>query len=300
MSTKIYDAFVLDMSITKAISLLKDCIEDLNSSVKAKLETGMYDTLYEMALNAALAGLSGEELQKAFFPYTAKREMAENIFFQMGEDPLFGIWLLARSWVDHNEVVSRSFDVNDKFNVLLNVSLFPSGKKTYGMAFGNSDLIAMLLKRPEFHDYSYWNNVDRPQDISPQAWGARRRIWDKMLPTGLPIRDGVQYVLFPTVVMQYPLLTDEAMGKYVEANREKYVQREARHKLVELILEGKKEFSVTQYLDAEQKAKVELSEKTQRATVCLEAIDRRAPRSWEECKEILAKAFDDQNRKAGG
>ena len=82
MSTKIYDAFVLDMSITKAISLLKDCIEDLNSSVKAKLETSMYDTLYEMALNAALAGLSGEELQKAFFPYTVKRGMAENIFFQ--------------------------------------------------------------------------------------------------------------------------------------------------------------------------------------------------------------------------
>lgn len=54
MSIKIFDAFVLDMPIAKVIPFLTECVKTLTPEVKKKLNDGMSDMLYSMAIDAAL------------------------------------------------------------------------------------------------------------------------------------------------------------------------------------------------------------------------------------------------------
>lgn len=37
-----------------------------------------------------------------------------------------------------------------------------------------------LRTHPELEDFHYQNSTDRPEDVSPDAWDERRRIWDEM------------------------------------------------------------------------------------------------------------------------
>lgn len=294
MSIKIFDAFVLDMPIAKVIPFLKECVKTLTPEVKKKLNDGMSDMLYSMAIDAALQKRTADQMMKAYIPFTVKESRIKTLSETIGYDPPCAAYILAREWAEHNEFVIGRFDVNDKFNVSLNVSLFPCGNKTYGMTFGDADLVAALLKLPGFRDYSYWNHVDRPEHVTPQEWASRGRVWKKVSPLHLPVADGVQYILFPTSSFMYPWLSDTAMEKYVVSNREAYVQREVKDRLMEMSLEGRTNLTVTECLDASRDAKKEMEEKTPRALSCLETVDKLVPRSWEECKEILRKTFYSQ------
>lgn len=295
MAIKIFDAFVLDMPIARVIPFLKECVKTLTPEVKKKLNDGMSDMLYDMAIDAALQKRTADQMMKEYIPFTVKESRIKTLSKTVGSDPLFAAYILAGEWANHNEFVIGRFDVNEKFNISLNVSLFPCGNKTYGMTFGDADLVAALLKIPGFRDYSYWNHVDRPKDITPQEWAARGRIWKKVSPLRLPVADGVQYILFPTLSFMYPLLSDSAMEKYVVSNREAYVQCEVKDRLMEMSLEGRTNLTVTECLDASQDAKKEMEEKTPRALSCLEYVDKLVPRSWEACKEILRKTFTPKN-----
>lgn len=299
MSEKIYDAFFLDMPIGKVIPFLKECVKRLTPDVTNKLIAGMSDMLYLVALAESIQLRPVSEVMSEHIPYTMKRGNANSVISYMGRDPLFAAYLLSSAWADHNEFVLGRFDVNPKFNISLGVTLFPSRGKTYGMAFGDSDLVASLLQQPELHDYSYWDNVNRPKEISRQAWTARKRIWNKVCPSGVPRAEGLEYKMFPTLRLMYPMLKPENMDSYILSHRQEYVDRLVHEKLVEIIIADQEipegGLTVSCYLDISKKAHKEIAEGTQRVQDLQGQFDAIAPRNWLQCEEILKSASEKSN-----
>lgn len=58
------------------------------------------------------------------------------------------------------------------------VSIFPYGKKFYGIVHTEHKALKTLLFENNFvEDFSYWDNADREDHISAKQWSNRRRIW---------------------------------------------------------------------------------------------------------------------------
>lgn len=62
---------------------------------------------------------------------------------------------------------------------------FPYKKKFLGIAYTEHDeWYESWCKMPGVREYAYWNNTDKPCDISNNEWSARGRAWDKVLGYG--------------------------------------------------------------------------------------------------------------------
>lgn len=72
-------------------------------------------------------------------------------------------------------------------------STVPIKHKILGMPYANHDVLYDLLtKRPEMQDYGYWNNTDKPKDVSDDEWEQRRKDWDDALVSvGIPKDNGM-------------------------------------------------------------------------------------------------------------
>lgn len=62
------------------------------------------------------------------------------------------------------------------------VSVLPHDGAVYGMIFSErSRWIDFWMEQEGVEDFSYWNNVDRPSDISQGDWKARSETWSAIL-----------------------------------------------------------------------------------------------------------------------
>lgn len=112
--------------------------------------------------------------------------------------------------ITHNTIESKNFILNIKgvsssFNLQNEIVLFPSQNKTLFLAYG--DLFISLLdkvlssKRKEdrnfrkkygFEYYGYWNNTDKPNNISQKRWDERGNEWKELLaPDYIPSKHGI-------------------------------------------------------------------------------------------------------------
>ena len=64
-------------------------------------------------------------------------------------------------------------------------------------------------------EYGYWNNTDKPDEISAKDWNKRRINWDKALPTGIPIMDGISIKL---------ILKDSSIFSLSDEQRKIYIE----------------------------------------------------------------------------
>ena len=70
------------------------------------------------------------------------------------------------------------------------LSLMPYQGHVYGIIYTEQkEWSDIWMKRPGVVDYSYWNNSDRPDEISDQEWDNRGKVWSAILdghPLGIP------------------------------------------------------------------------------------------------------------------
>ena len=64
----------------------------------------------------------------------------------------------------------------------IDVCMFPYGHDTLIMDCGDF-LYTDTIKSFGWEDYSYWNNTDKPKDISNREWNHRLKVWDKLCPS---------------------------------------------------------------------------------------------------------------------
>lgn len=87
----------------------------------------------------------------------------------------------------HNTV----FQLNKNIVYNVDICLFPYKKDVYIMNY--SDYIYNdIYNNLNFEDYSYWNNTDKPDDISTREWNKRLKIWDLLCPD-CPANNSLRY-----------------------------------------------------------------------------------------------------------
>jgi hypothetical protein len=69
----------------------------------------------------------------------------------------------------------------DPFNINAAIVAYPKGRKIYLNVF-DPDIQEMVERDTRFKDFSFWNNCDRPDEISAREWRYREKTWDKLLP----------------------------------------------------------------------------------------------------------------------
>jgi hypothetical protein len=67
--------------------------------------------------------------------------------------------------------------INDPTNIMSSVVVIPHKKKMILIPFGLSKEINKHLDK-KFKQYGYWNNTDRPDDVSNKEWKAREKFYD--------------------------------------------------------------------------------------------------------------------------
>lgn len=62
--------------------------------------------------------------------------------------------------------------------------VFIHGRKIYAICHGEWTIVNGYEPITGVEEYSYWNNTDRPKEISSRMWRARGRTWDRVLDSG--------------------------------------------------------------------------------------------------------------------
>lgn len=105
------------------------------------------------------------------------------------------------------------------------------------------------IYRGKMQEYGYWNNTDKPEDISSKDWNKRRVNWDKVSPTGIPVMDGISIKLILKDSSIFSL-SDEQRKIYIENSSQK-IDYEKRIKsakeeiMIEIVSSEKTEDSVS-------------------------------------------------------
>lgn len=89
---------------------------------------------------------------------------------------------------------NRKGQRGDPFNITAAIVAYPLGRKVYVNVF-DEDVHEMVRKNQKFKDFSYWNNTDRPDEVTARQWRHRERTWDKLLPDSraVPAISGFTY-----------------------------------------------------------------------------------------------------------
>lgn len=62
------------------------------------------------------------------------------------------------------------------------IAILPHDGRVYGMVFSErSHWVDRWMEKEGIEDFAYWDNTDRPDDLSAKDWKARGRVWDGIL-----------------------------------------------------------------------------------------------------------------------
>lgn len=91
------------------------------------------------------------------------------------QDP-FTLWLDARK-----EFIEKKGRRVPALDTDFSVTLIPVDGAVLGIAYTeHQNWFEAWCKHPGVQDYAYWNNTDKPDDISDEEWEARSNAWEIM------------------------------------------------------------------------------------------------------------------------
>lgn len=167
MSTKIYDAYVSELSI---LELLPKFIK-IAPKIKKTCINEVLEDVYELAV------------------FSFDKQNKEKTFDEIKDKY-------------YREISKEERGVN---NGLL-VMLYPFESKTYMLFFGKTKHIEIIENEIELKDFHFQDQSDKPEEISDKDWYNRLEIWDKILGGdgyGKPIDYGLQFTFADKQPCQY-------------------------------------------------------------------------------------------------
>ncbi len=164
MSTKIYNGFkfknpnivVIRKQLINFQKPVKEIIEKLCSIYIARITTTLLDTKAVGApVEVFFKGMFKNSVKNESLPFVARRHISEVI--REGEWP---------------------------FDFKFKISVFPiSSKLTLGIYYcGETECIELIQNQSWFISYEYFNNSDKPENISEKEWKTRGKHWDIPFP----------------------------------------------------------------------------------------------------------------------
>lgn len=99
----------------------------------------------------------------------------------------------ARDIVDkRNKEVQQTRRRDPAIDMDFNVCVMPCGRSLLGIIYTeHDDFTEKFMKMCPAEEYAYWNNTDRPDNLTATEWHKRKKDWDKALETyGIPAMNG--------------------------------------------------------------------------------------------------------------
>ena len=125
-----------------------------------------------------------------------------------------------RQFIKANKSATTITESVSAFDFDTSLCVFPLSRKILAVPICNNErLMNALLKNENITEYGYWNNTDKPDNVSNREWNTRKSDWDKALPgIGVLRENGFIFDLIDTmwdaydfvynVETIYPFLTD--------------------------------------------------------------------------------------------
>lgn len=94
-------------------------------------------------------------------------------------------------WMDVQSEIRRTKIRNPAFDTDFELIFFPDGNRMLGIMYcEHPNWCREWLAQPKVSEYAYWNNTDRPANLSAEEWDARGEAWDRVLAHHIPSMNG--------------------------------------------------------------------------------------------------------------
>ena len=125
-----------------------------------------------------------------------------------------------RQFIKANKSATTITESVSAFDFDTSICVFPLSRKILAVPICNNErLMNALLENENITEYGYWNNTDKPDNVSNREWNTRKSDWDKALPgIGVLRENGFIFDLIDSmwdaydfvynVETIYPFLTD--------------------------------------------------------------------------------------------
>lgn len=265
MSTKIYNAFKLKSTIS---------LENLSDFLKE--EKSEIDRMLCQIFAKRISEKHYYEMDKAEFSGSSECPPLADCFVEIEEDIRNG---LLRNLLAENSC-----------------QIIPHKGNVYIISFqGSSEIRSAFhrrLKKLGFDEYEYWDNTDRPDDVSDLEWLERKKLWDEIFESSsIPLEHGLSKV-FSTVesciMMLYKI--SEERDSFIQApNRELRLRNlfdDAIDERVALLRQSDPRLGAfsgarraREYFDTDEAGIVERKALFERYEAAIEAVDARVTRA---------------------
>ena len=197
MSTKIYGGFRITQPGATDFMGLQALLNELSAKITevARTETNKH------VLRSAIDRFDQDSLRKAGL---IKASETKEDGRDPDEDARGGyITCAILRLLERTAKVEQTHQRDPSIDMECEVVLFPHESGLYGIAYAENRAIENAFFASEgIERFAYWNNTDRPDDISDDDWVSRGRLWHELLPgSGVPAECGLSRKLSPVTVM---------------------------------------------------------------------------------------------------
>lgn len=192
MSTKIHNGFLFAFSHGFGYQGALEDLQKLRDELKPVVDELYGATLLELAVGYIDGQHKGQDLPTGSPVSRAHRELRN----RQKEIKTTGY---------RDPMVDFGFEVS-----LLPLKQGKHSSFLLGIYHTEQEKFAEALKAKHwFIEYGYWNNSDRPDDVSKAEWARRKKDWDTALPgAGIPSMHGFNFTLVSNDLILPPRLED--------------------------------------------------------------------------------------------
>ncbi len=194
MSTKIYDAFILDKSI-KTFDDLSKFNQNLKENIQKEAETKIAkDIARRIQLILDVYEFYGDSILKKKVNIDDKRKEAMGYIIEhKNDDPIPHLWF--EEVYSHYPQMLKDLKPYACIHEV-KIMYFACGRKILAMAFGDHSYFHHFYENELLKDYHYQNQTDRPEDISAREYSQRSKDWNKAIgPDYIPVNHGLEFEL---------------------------------------------------------------------------------------------------------
>jgi len=189
MSTKIYNAYVMERKPPKDCTTTWHTIKDIDKNLRSIMKRAM-----PRILKYARKQLSERMIE-------VHDEIVLNHLKLEPYDLNSSVYSYACRSLDKEYAKAARAGTKSHLDFYLEASLFThkDGSPAAIMFFGHRIWLDYIYKNAHkfgLKDYHYQNSTDKPKSVSKREWEARERFWDKVAPSGVPFEDGYSRQIF--------------------------------------------------------------------------------------------------------
>lgn len=109
------------------------------------------------------------------------------------------LYVAMEMWRERTKAVKETGRRDPAVDVEFRVSLYPGSRSIIGIPWiDDHDWMEWFMGQPFIDEYGYWDNTDRPDEISAAAWRERKRRWQQVTEPDATFADiGMEMQLHP-------------------------------------------------------------------------------------------------------